>query len=113
MFCKNCGKELPEGTRVCDECGTSVAQPTPVKAPSSGKGTASLVLGIIGLVACWIMPLLGYAIGIPGLIISIKEMRNGNKETKVILGLVFSIICLVISVAIHILNTIALMNGII
>ena len=50
---------------------------------------------------------------IPGLIISIKEMRNVNKETKVILGLVFSIICLVISVAIHILNTIALMNEII
>ena len=96
MFCKNCGKELPEGTKICDECGTSVGQQTPVKLPSSSKGTGCLILGIIGLFA-WFIPIIGYAISIPGLVMSIKEMKNGNKQTKVVLGLVFCALCLVAS----------------
>lgn len=26
MFCKNCGKELPEGSLVCGYCGTAIPQ---------------------------------------------------------------------------------------
>ena len=96
MFCKNCGKELPEGTRICDECGTSAGQPTQVKVKNTGKDTACLVLGIIGLFA-WFIPIIGYGISIPGLVISIKELNNGNKSTKVVLGLVFCALCLVAS----------------
>ena len=111
MFCKNCGKELPDYANVCDECGTQVMPQTIVK--GQDKSTPCLVLGIIGLVVCWIMPLLGYAVGIPGLVLSIKGFKNtANNKTKVTLGLVFSIICLVISVVIHIINTIYIMGDI-
>ena len=96
MFCKNCGKELPEGTRFCDGCGASVGQPTQVKVQNTGKETACLVLGIIGLFA-WFIPIIGYGISIPGLVMSIKELRDRNKDIKVILGLVFCSICLVAS----------------
>lgn len=30
MFCKNCGKELPEGSTVCFECGAAQNVVTPV-----------------------------------------------------------------------------------
>ena len=57
MFCKNCGKELPESANVCDECGTVVARQIVVN--KKGKGAACLVLGIIGLFA-WFIPIIGY-----------------------------------------------------
>ena len=29
MFCPNCGKELPEGAKFCDECGTRLSDMQP------------------------------------------------------------------------------------
>lgn len=38
MKCFNCGHELPEGSRFCDECGTPVQQAVePPKAPVPEK----------------------------------------------------------------------------
>lgn len=33
MFCKNCGKELPDNAKFCNACGTPVAPPAPAAAP--------------------------------------------------------------------------------
>lgn len=55
---------------------------------SNGMSIASLILGIIGLVA-WILPLLGYPINIIGLILGIisnKKENNNFSKTGIILS---------------------------
>ena len=52
---------------------------------SSGKATASLILGIISLVA-WLLPLIGYPVSIVGLCLGIsdrkKEKDHADKDLK-------------------------------
>ena len=93
MFCKNCGMELPEGSNVCSSCGTPQEVSYQKKRAKSDSGVAGLVLGIIGLFA-WFIPIIGYAVSIPGLVICVKQLKEGNRDVKVILGLVFCSICL-------------------
>lgn len=55
---------------------------------SNGMPIASLILGIVGLVA-WILPLLGYPINIIGLILGIisnKKEKNKFSKTGIILS---------------------------
>lgn len=55
---------------------------------SNGISIASLILGIVGLVA-WILPLLGYPINIIGLILGIisnKKEKNKFSKTGIILS---------------------------
>lgn len=59
----------------------------------SGKATASLVLGIIGLIA-WIIPLFGAPITIVGLVLGSIGMKS-SKRGMATAGLVMSIIGLV------------------
>jgi len=53
MTCPRCGKEMPEGARLCPECSQAFAgmtpEPAPPRARTSGLAIASLVLGILGL----------------------------------------------------------------
>lgn len=68
----------------------------PQKPKSNGKSVASLVLGLVGLVA-WCLPLIGFPVTIVGLIMGIlgvKERKNG----MAIAGIVLSAITLVITV---------------
>jgi len=44
-FCTNCGKEVNEANGFCASCGTSLQ----VKNQSIGKGVASTIIGILGL----------------------------------------------------------------
>src|SRR6516162_10832168 len=73
MFCYKCGTAMAEGTAVCPQCGAAVAeapqvqpppaaptQPWPVSQPpywqaplTDGKATASMILGILGLLCFW------------------------------------------------------------
>lgn len=73
MFCYKCGTAMAEDTAVCPQCGAAVAEapqvPPPPAAPSQswpapqqqywqaartdGKATASMVLGILGLLCFW------------------------------------------------------------
>lgn len=50
-----------------DQTVTGVAVVTPV-CPSNGLGTAGLVLGIVGVVLCWV-PLLGFALGVLAMVL--------------------------------------------
>lgn len=38
MFCKNCGKELNNGAKVCPDCGTKVSSPTSIISIFNCKG---------------------------------------------------------------------------
>ena len=57
---------------------------------SSGKHTASLVLGIIGVVA-WLIPIFGFPTTITGLVFGVKT-ENTSGIVLNIIGLVLTII---------------------
>ena len=46
MFCRHCGKELPQNTSACPDCGTKVKKYTPKKATRPDK--KSLLHTVIG-----------------------------------------------------------------
>lgn len=53
MFCKNCGKQLVDGAKFCDGCGTQLeataAQTAPVQKPKSkGKKIGGIVMTVLG-----------------------------------------------------------------
>ncbi|MCL2363094.1 MAG: DUF4190 domain-containing protein [Defluviitaleaceae bacterium] len=113
MFCSNCGNDLSGVTGdFCTTCGTkkenqpspqhlqqNTTYPTPYyhAAPShEGKATASLVLGIIGLVA-WFLPIVGLPVTITGLVLGIKGRNSYNRKLATV-GVVLSSIGLTASV---------------
>lgn len=67
-----------------------------VENKKSSKATASLVLGIIGMVA-WILPIAGLPIQIVALVFGIKTI-NSNKKGFAISGITLSIIGLVLTI---------------
>jgi len=52
MYCPNCGKELPEGAKFCDKCGSSAdgTSTTPQTDPASEKNKPSLIVRILSAV---------------------------------------------------------------
>jgi len=63
---------------------------------TDGKATASLVLGLIAIVA-WFIPLIGLPVTIAGLVLGIKGL-GPQRRGKAIAGIVLSTIFLVITV---------------
>jgi len=111
MFCVKCGKEVKEGTKFCTNCGAEVeakkekkeekdekltysqnksiettSNPTPTAVEPAeagdGKGTASLVLGIVSFV----VPCVGFITSIVGLILGICAKKSGKKTAGIILN---------------------------
>ncbi|MCD8500451.1 MAG: DUF4190 domain-containing protein [Bacillaceae bacterium] len=62
----------------------------------SGKATASLVLGLVGIIA-WFIPLFGYPVTITGLVLGVKGLKSKNRGMA-IAGVTLSIIFLVITI---------------
>jgi Domain of unknown function (DUF4190) len=62
----------------------------------SGKATASLVLGILGLIG-WCLPIFGLPMTIVGLVLGIKGQNSSNHGSAVA-GIVLNIIGLALSV---------------
>ncbi|MBQ5995433.1 MAG: SH3 domain-containing protein [Clostridia bacterium] len=46
MFCKNCGKEVPEGSSFCPECGANCVQ-NANSAPAAEKKSKGLVIALV------------------------------------------------------------------
>ena len=85
-FCTHCGNEVNENADICIKCGCKVAKTT--FTPADEKTQVSLVLGIVGIVFAWLFALVGHITSIIGIVIGIKEY----KETEKMTGLVLSII---------------------
>ena len=107
MFCVKCGKEVKEGTKFCTSCGAEIeaqkekkddkltysqnksiettSNPTPVvektESTGDGKGTASLILGILSIIGC-LTPITS----IVGLILGITAKKSGKKTAGIILN---------------------------
>jgi len=75
-----------------------VQQPAPA-GKSSGMAIAGLIMGIFTLIFCWV-PVVGFILGILGLIFSIAGIakKNGGAKGAAIAGLVLTIIGAIVSV---------------
>ena len=78
----------------------------PAAGGSKGAAITALILGICGLVFCWI-PIFGLLISIAGLILGILAFKNPNGKGMGITGFVLSIVGIVIGLS----YTIALFAG--
>ena len=58
-----------------------------------GMSIASLVLGIVGLIA-WCLPLIGYPVSIVGIILGAVGMKKGGKGMA-IAGIILCALCLI------------------
>ena len=108
MYCSVCGKEILDESVICPGCGCMVKH-TNTKSLASTTETAkktqtSLILGIIGIVFAWLFALVGHITSIIGIVIGIKEY----KETEKMTGLVLSIIGEVCSIFSSIIGAVAL-----
>ena len=80
-YCTKCGIRMDDNDMVCPECGMQqggYASPQEMQSidgmrpqESNGKSVASLVLGIVGVIA-WCLPILGLPVGVIGLIMGIQ-----------------------------------------
>ena len=95
-YCMKCGIRMDDNDMVCPECGMQqggYASPQ----ESNGKSVASLVLGIVGVIA-WCLPILGLPVGVIGLIMGIQGYNRSNAKGMAMAGIVLSIICLVLTI---------------
>jgi|GEM_PF-4857015 len=100
MFCKNCGRELKDDAKFCDNCGAKVVfkhanndDDENEKPECDGKVTIAFVLGISSL-AVWTLPVIGLPISIIGLVLGVKSNKVKLHTAAIILniiGLVLSI----------------------
>lgn len=108
MYCSVCGKEVMEEAVICPGCGCMIKKEgTKTSAASSGtnkKTQASVILGIIGIVFAWLFALVGHIVSIIGIILGIKEY----KETEKMTGLILSIVGEVCSIFSSIIGAVAL-----
>jgi hypothetical protein len=80
--------------------------PTPPPAPKNGMGVAALVFGILGILTCWWLPVVGLVIGVLALVFGIigrgRARRGlagngGMAVTGIVLGILSIIVNIVIS----------------
>ena len=58
-----------------------------------GMSIASMVLGIVGILA-WLLPCVGYPVTIVGIILGVIGMKKGGKKMAIV-GIVLSVIFLI------------------
>ncbi len=68
----------------------------PPQEEKKGMSIASMVLGIVGLIA-WCIPIIGGPVGIVGLILGIVGMKKGGKGMA-IAGIIMSVITIILAV---------------
>jgi heme/copper-type cytochrome/quinol oxidase subunit 2 len=111
MTCSNCGSPLDQGAAFCGNCGRQIsaapvtpplppapaanvayAVSTPPAAPQKkdGKATASMVLGIVSLIA-WLIPLIGIPVTVMALVFGIRH-RHAANHGQAVAGIVMGCI---------------------
>ena len=109
MYCYKCGKELKDGNKFCEYCGAQVYSAENPAAPrtaeiltpattSGSNPNASNGFAIAGLICSFLFSLLGLIFGIIGL----------SKAKTIGKGKVMSIIAIIVSCLMFVLNIIIL-----
>ena len=117
MYCRKCGREIPDNAVMCGYCGTPTNPDNPYTyggAPqnmdgvANGLGIASMVLGIVAiLMACctggkWLTILVAVAGLVLG-ILSLQKAKDGNSKGMAIAGVVCSILALLMKLVLLVL----------
>jgi len=116
MFCQACGAQIAESARFCPRCGADPQAPSAGTGPrpptrlQPHRGVAVLVLGILGLVLCFICGIIAWVMGNNDL----REIQAGRMDpsglglTKAgrICGMIGTILGIVV-VGIYVLGIIA------
>jgi hypothetical protein len=105
VFCGNCGFQLagtpPQAPQQSQPFATSVPAyaTAPASLPHTGdtKALISLIAGIFGIGGA-IIPIVGLVLGITGLVLGTLS-RASHKKTLSMLGIIFSIIAILLSIA--------------
>lgn len=96
-FCTHCGKEVNDNAIVCIHCGCAIsAGNSSISTESKSKSQISLILGIIGIVSAWLFALVGHITSIIGIVLGIKEYKETNRMTGLILSIIGEV-CSVLS----------------
>ena len=97
MFCKNCGKEVPDGTKFCPNCGAQVETEAPKTETYTGTvygaagGTKNRSIGVcilLSIVTCGIY-------GIIWLVQMVDELNAAAGETNATSGIMVFLLSLV------------------
>lgn len=72
MYCKYCGKEIDDNADVCIHCGRSTRNTTQVSEQNNSSGESKTGVGA----------LLGFFLGIIGLIVGLLLYKDGTIERK-------------------------------
>ena len=108
-YCEKCGKEILDDAIICPGCGCMVGNNgiktgQPAYVNDNKKAQKSLILGIIGIVVAWFFALAGHIVSILGIVIGVKEYKETDNRT----GLILSIIGEACSVISSIIGAVAL-----
>lgn len=108
MFCSVCGKEFIDEAIICPVCNCIIKAKSNSKITKSinKKAQISFVLGIVGIVSAWLIPLVGHITSIVGIVFGIKEY----KETEKAAGLILSIIGEICSIFSSVIGFFVLLN---
>lgn len=120
MICKNCGKELFEGTKICPSCGAKVEEEKVVYVPLKdapkdesykvglGCAIASFVLMVVSLpfslipIAGWvlyiILKILSYCFAVPGFIVSLIRIIQRKRLGAAITAMCFTIVSVIMNI---------------
>ncbi len=89
-YCEKCGNEIIDEAVICPGCGCPVngaKMSTPVGGGNK-KMQKSMILGIIGIIFAWLFALVGHVVSIIGIIIGVKEYKETNKNTGMIISII-------------------------
>lgn len=116
MYCRKCGKQIPDHAVVCGYCGTPTDPANPYNygnqqqgGQTSGEmGIASLVLGIVSiLVACCaggkILTVILAVVGIVLGIIALQKHGPANNRSMAVAGIICSVIALALKIVLILL----------
>ena len=106
-FCWNCGSGINVNAVICPSCGCMIKKDS-IKTGTNSSGSdkktqTSVILGIIGIVFAWLFALVGHIVSIIGIVQGIKEYKDTEKMT----GLILSIIGEVCSIFSSIIGAVA------
>ena len=92
MFCPVCGKEVNDDAVICMGCGCAVKKDVAnTNAPVAGANkpsVAPLVLGIIGIIAAWLLAIIGHIVSIIGIVLGYKEYKKTGNMTGMVVSIV-------------------------
>lgn len=117
MYCRKCGREIPDDSVMCGYCGTPTNPDNPytyggtpqnMDEGANGLGIASMILGIVAiLLACcaggkWLTFLVAAAGLILG-IIALQKPKYGSSRGMALAGVICSVVALLMKIIVIIL----------